>query len=190
MLALRGARRIVLRHGRVGLAHFGQQRRAAHTNLTIVGKLLDRRVGFFLRLGILFPAHVGGDNACACVGSFCGIQSRELAISIHSGLRLIRELLHHRELLHQFAAALQLRRIVGTAFGLLKNALHRLDGLGRFDRGLQNIQLVQPDLDAVERLAARWADESWPENSAFPEMHYFDGTERTLNENPAAKTRL
>jgi putative queuosine salvage protein len=46
---------------------------------------------------------------------------------------------------------------------------------------LREASFVQLDLGAVERLAARWADESWPENSAFPEMHYFDGTERTLN---------
>ena len=46
---------------------------------------------------------------------------------------------------------------------------------------LREASLVQLDLGAVERLAARWAGEPWPENTAFPEMHYFDGTERTLN---------
>jgi putative queuosine salvage protein len=46
---------------------------------------------------------------------------------------------------------------------------------------LREATLVQLDLGAIERLAARWANEQWPENSAFPEMHYFDGTERTLN---------
>jgi hypothetical protein len=46
---------------------------------------------------------------------------------------------------------------------------------------LREASLVQLDLGAIERLATRWADEQWPENSAFPEMHYFDGTERTLN---------
>ncbi|HEY7020188.1 MAG TPA: queuosine salvage family protein [Ktedonobacterales bacterium] len=40
---------------------------------------------------------------------------------------------------------------------------------------------VHLDSDAIEQLAARWASEPWPENTAFPEMHYFDGTERTLN---------
>ena len=41
--------------------------------------------------------------------------------------------------------------------------------------------LVRLDLNAIVRLAARWASEPWPQKSAFPEMHYFDGTERTLN---------
>jgi hypothetical protein len=48
-------------------------------------------------------------------------------------------------------------------------------------RVLREASLVRLDLDAIERLAARWAGEPWPENSAFPEMHYSDGTERTLN---------
>jgi putative queuosine salvage protein len=48
-------------------------------------------------------------------------------------------------------------------------------------RVVREAPLVQLDLGAIERLAARWADEPWPENSAFPEMHYYDGTERTLN---------
>jgi hypothetical protein len=46
---------------------------------------------------------------------------------------------------------------------------------------LREASLVRLDLEAIERLAARWADEPWPENTAFPEMHFFDETERTLN---------
>jgi hypothetical protein len=48
-------------------------------------------------------------------------------------------------------------------------------------RVVREASLVRLDLNAIERLTARWASEPWPENSAFPEMHYFDGTERTLN---------
>ena len=48
-------------------------------------------------------------------------------------------------------------------------------------RVVREAALVQLDPDAIERLTARWANEPWPENTAFPEMHYFDGTERTLN---------
>jgi hypothetical protein len=57
----------------------------------------------------------------------------------------------------------------------------RLGVLTGAARVLREASLVRLDLNAIERLAARWAGESWPENSAFPEMHYFDGTERTLN---------
>ncbi len=57
----------------------------------------------------------------------------------------------------------------------------RLGVLTGAARVLREASLVQIDLDAVERLAARWADEPWPENTDFPEMHYFDGTARTLN---------
>jgi hypothetical protein len=46
---------------------------------------------------------------------------------------------------------------------------------------VREASLVHLDPDAIERLSLRWADEPWPENIAFPEMHYFDGTERTLN---------
>jgi hypothetical protein len=46
---------------------------------------------------------------------------------------------------------------------------------------LREASLVQLDPSAIEGLAARWSDEPWPEYSAFPDMHYFDGTERTLN---------
>jgi hypothetical protein len=48
-------------------------------------------------------------------------------------------------------------------------------------RALREASLVRLALDALERLAARWADAPWPENTAFAEMHYSDGTERTLN---------
>lgn len=57
----------------------------------------------------------------------------------------------------------------------------RLGVLTGAARVVQEASLVRLDLEAIERLAARWASERWPENSAFPEMHYFDGTERTLN---------
>ncbi|HEX3270479.1 MAG TPA: queuosine salvage family protein [Ktedonobacterales bacterium] len=57
----------------------------------------------------------------------------------------------------------------------------RLGVLTGTARVVRETSLVHLDLDAIEQLAARWASESWPENSAFPEMHYFDGTERTLN---------
>jgi hypothetical protein len=53
-----------------------------------------------------------------------------------------------------------------------------LTGTAQVVRGAS---LVTLDLSAIERLAARWADAPWPDNSDFPEMHYFDGTERTLN---------
>jgi hypothetical protein len=53
-----------------------------------------------------------------------------------------------------------------------------LSGAAQVVRGAS---LVTLDLSAIDRLAARWADAPWPENGAFPEMHYFDGTERTLN---------
>jgi hypothetical protein len=46
---------------------------------------------------------------------------------------------------------------------------------------LRDASLVQLDPIAIAGLAARWSDEPWPENSAPPAMHYFDGTERTLN---------
>jgi hypothetical protein len=46
---------------------------------------------------------------------------------------------------------------------------------------LRKASLVSLDLRAIERLTARWADAPWPQNTAFQEMHYFDGTERTLN---------
>jgi hypothetical protein len=46
---------------------------------------------------------------------------------------------------------------------------------------LREASLVHLELGAIERLATRWASEPWPENSAFPELHYVDGTERTLN---------
>src|SRR5262245_35318722 len=48
-------------------------------------------------------------------------------------------------------------------------------------RVVRESSLVHLDSGAIERLAARWANKPWPENSAFPEMHYFDGTRRTLN---------
>jgi Potential Queuosine, Q, salvage protein family len=57
----------------------------------------------------------------------------------------------------------------------------RLGVLTGAARVLREAPHVQLDPDAIERLAARWANERWPENTAFPEMHYFDGTERTLN---------
>ena len=57
----------------------------------------------------------------------------------------------------------------------------RLGVLTGVARVLREASFVRLDLNAIERLAARWANESWPENTAFPEMHYFDGTERTLN---------
>jgi hypothetical protein len=57
----------------------------------------------------------------------------------------------------------------------------RLGVLTGTAHAVREASLVQLDSDAIERLAARWASEPWLENSAFPEMHYFDGTERTLN---------
>jgi hypothetical protein len=57
----------------------------------------------------------------------------------------------------------------------------RLGVLTGAARVLREATLVDLDLGAIERVAARWANAPWPENSAFPEMHYFDGTERTLN---------
>ena len=57
----------------------------------------------------------------------------------------------------------------------------RLGVLTGTAHAVREASLVQLDSDAIKRLAARWASEPWPENSAFPEMHYFDGTERTLN---------
>jgi hypothetical protein len=59
----------------------------------------------------------------------------------------------------------------GDHLGVLAGAAHVL----------RQASLVRLDLGAIERLGARWADEPWPENTAVPEMHYFDGTERTLN---------
>jgi Potential Queuosine, Q, salvage protein family len=57
----------------------------------------------------------------------------------------------------------------------------RLGVLTGAARALREASLVHLDFGAIERLAARWAGAPWPENSAFPEMHYFDGTRRTLN---------
>jgi hypothetical protein len=57
----------------------------------------------------------------------------------------------------------------------------RLGVLTGAARVLRAPSLVRLDLNAIVRLAARWASEPWPQKSAFPEMHYFDGTERTLN---------
>jgi hypothetical protein len=57
----------------------------------------------------------------------------------------------------------------------------RLGVLTGAARVMREAPLVRLDPDAIERMAARWADESWPENTTFPEMHHFDGTERTLN---------
>jgi hypothetical protein len=57
----------------------------------------------------------------------------------------------------------------------------RLGVLTGAARTLREASLVRLDLGAIERLAARWVDEPRPDNTAFPEMHYFDGTERTLN---------
>jgi hypothetical protein len=57
----------------------------------------------------------------------------------------------------------------------------RLGVLTGAARVLRGASLVSLNRGAIEALAARWVDESWPENTAFPEMHYFDGTERTLN---------
>ncbi len=57
----------------------------------------------------------------------------------------------------------------------------RLGVLTETARVVREASLVHLDPDAIERLATRWADEPWPENTAFPEMHYFDGAERTLN---------
>jgi hypothetical protein len=57
----------------------------------------------------------------------------------------------------------------------------RLGVLNGAARVLRKASLVRLDLNATERLAARWASAPWPENSAFREIHYLDGTERTLN---------
>jgi hypothetical protein len=41
--------------------------------------------------------------------------------------------------------------------------------------------LARLDLAAIERLAARWAASPWPEDAGFAALHFFDGTERTVN---------
>jgi hypothetical protein len=46
---------------------------------------------------------------------------------------------------------------------------------------LREASLVRLDPTAIARLAARWANEAWPANTTFPEAHFFDGSERTLN---------
>jgi hypothetical protein len=68
-----------------------------------------------------------------------------------------------------------------TADALLPPADDRLGVLTGASRVVREAALVQLDPDAIERLVARWSNEPWLENTAFPVMHYFDGTERTLN---------
>jgi hypothetical protein len=46
---------------------------------------------------------------------------------------------------------------------------------------LREARLVGLDLGATERLAARWSAGPWPDESGFADLHFFDGTERTVN---------
>jgi hypothetical protein len=57
----------------------------------------------------------------------------------------------------------------------------RLGVLTGTARVLREAQLVRLDLGAVERLAARWSESSWPEDTSFAALHFFDGSERTVN---------
>ena len=46
---------------------------------------------------------------------------------------------------------------------------------------LLTTSLVTIDHDAIMRLAAEWASAPWPEKSGLDELHFNDGTERTVN---------
>ena len=60
-------------------------------------------------------------------------------------------------------------------------ARDRLGVLSATARVLREAQDVRLDLAAIERLAGRWAAALWPEDTGFASLHFFDGTERTLN---------
>lgn len=46
---------------------------------------------------------------------------------------------------------------------------------------VQHARQVRLDLDRVEALAARWAAEGWSVPGWYSDLHFYDGTERTLN---------
>lgn len=57
----------------------------------------------------------------------------------------------------------------------------RLGVLSATARVLHESRLVDLDLAAIARLAARWSAGPWPEDTGFADLHFFDGTERTVN---------
>jgi hypothetical protein len=46
---------------------------------------------------------------------------------------------------------------------------------------VQHARQVRLDLERVEALAARWAAEGWSVPAWYSDLHFYDGTERTLN---------
>lgn len=64
---------------------------------------------------------------------------------------------------------------------LLPPSPDRLGVLTATARVLRQARSVQLDFAAVERLAVRWAASPWPEDTGFARLHFFDGTERTVN---------
>jgi len=60
-------------------------------------------------------------------------------------------------------------------------AWDRLGVLTATAQVLHESRLVDLDLAAIERLAARWRATPWPEDTGFADLHFFDGSERTVN---------
>jgi hypothetical protein len=69
----------------------------------------------------------------------------------------------------------------GAGDAIAPPAHDRLGVLSATARVVQEAGLVRLDLAAIELMAARWAAHPWPRDTTFANLHFFDGTERTVN---------